>query len=232
MFAKEDFANGFSYHRGITNDKCPSFLPQEPCPALLKWLLPGSGLEFCMSSKPPDPIIIDDVLPPLSKTRAAGPGAPQSSELARFLAKWLDDLLRVPGTNFKIGLDPLLAFIPGVGGAAAAGSGLLILLEGVRSGVSIPVLLRMGANMGINSVLDLIPFLGPVGSAFFKSNSRNLRLLQRWQAGQQQAIRQSTTRLMFVFALLALFILSLSLMIAYFWWSFLIDIFKHIFGVA
>jgi hypothetical protein len=144
----------------------------------------------------------------------------------------LDDLLQVPGTNFRIGLDPLLALIPGIGGAAASGSGLLILLEAVRSGVSVPVLVRMGVNMGLNSILDLVPFIGPVGSAFFKSNSRNLRLLQRWQAGQQQAIRKSSARLMAVFALIAIFLIGLSLAIAFFWFSFLIDIFKSLLGIA
>ena len=172
-----------------------------------------------MPPKPPNPIIIDDVLPPEGRGGSLPPGPKPNSEVARLLAKYLDDLLQIPGTKFKIGLDPLLAFIPGIGSAAASGSGLLIILESVRSGVSIPVLFRMGANMGINSILDMLPFVGPVGSAFFKSNSRNLKLLQGWQAGQQHAIRRSTTRLFVVFALLAGLIIAfwVALFFFYLW---------------
>ena len=59
------------------------------------------------------------------------PTDPQAAEeqaaVARYLARWLDDWLRIPGTNFKIGLDPLLALFPGLGSALASGGGLLIL---------------------------------------------------------------------------------------------------------
>lgn len=165
----------------------------------------------------PDRIVIDEVLPPVGKGALPhGKGAPMTSDVSRFLAKWLDDLLRVPGTRFKIGLDPILAFLPGIGDAVSSGAGLIIVLEAVRSGVSIPVLLRMGANMGINSVLDIVPGIGPVASAFFKSNSRNLYLLQRWQAGQTHAVRKSTLRLFFAFAFLLGCLLILWTMIALF----------------
>ncbi|MDZ4290123.1 MAG: DUF4112 domain-containing protein, partial [Prosthecobacter sp.] len=147
-----------------------------------------------MPPKPPQ-IVIDDVLPPGSPEIPVGQSGVPISELVRFLAKWLDDIFRIPGTNFKVGLDPILASIPIVGDLLATGSGLVILLEGVRAGVSLPVLLRMSGNMMVNTMLDVIPVIGPIGSAFFKSNLRNLQLLQRWQAGQQQAIRRSTTQL-------------------------------------
>ena len=153
-----------------------------------------------MPPKPPPQIEINDVLPPGSREIPSGQGLPRS-ELARFLAKWLDDILRIPGTNFRIGLDPILASIPIVGDMFASGSGLMILVEAARCGVSLPVLLRMGGNMVVNTIMDLIPVVGPVGSAFFKSNMRNLRLLERWQAGQQQAIRKSTGRLFLVVGL-------------------------------
>jgi hypothetical protein len=164
-----------------------------------------------MASNPPPRIDIDDVLPPGSRPPAHGgdPGQVVTSELVRFLAKWLDDILRIPGTNFKIGLDPILASIPIFGDVVASGSGLLILLEAARSGVTLPVLLRMSGNMLVNTMLDLIPVVGPVGSAFFKSNMRNLRLLQRWQAGQQRAIRRSTTQIWLVVGLLFFVLLGL-----------------------
>ena len=79
--------------------------------------------------------------------------------------------------------------------------------EAVRSRVSIPVLLRMAGNMLANTVFDYLPALGPVASAFFKSNIRNLRLLQDWQAGQHEIVKRSTWRL---FAVLGLIMVALA----------------------
>lgn len=161
-----------------------------------------------MPSSPSSHAQIDEVLPP-GKSPAG-----QDSEIARFLAKWLDNWLRIPGTDFKIGLDPILALFPGVGSSVASGGGLIILIEAIRSGISFPVLLRMCGNMLINTLFDFLPLGGPVVSAFFKSNLRNLRLLQAWQAGQQQKVRRSTARF---FILLALFmVVMLGLLFALF----------------
>jgi len=146
----------------------------------------------------PDPELkVDEVLPPQVNPIAAKLAAskdPADRATARILAKYLDELLSIPGTNFKIGLDPILALIPGVGDTVASGAGVIILLDALRSGVSIPVFLRMALNMGINFLIGLVPGLGAAGSAFFKSNSRNLALLTTWQAGHKDNVKRSTLR--------------------------------------
>jgi hypothetical protein len=147
---------------------------------------------------PSDPEIkVDEVLPPQVNPIAAKLAAskdPTERAAARILAKYLDDLLQIPGTNFKIGLDPILALIPGVGDTVASGAGVIILLDALRSGVSIPVFLRMAMNMGLNFLIGLVPGLGAAASAFFKSNSRNLKLLITWQAGHKEQVKHSTLR--------------------------------------
>lgn len=171
-----------------------------------------------MPPKPAPEIRIDEVLRPGQDDpgvgeamfgRTAG-GKQVESDIARFLAKWLDNVLRVPGTDFKIGLDPILSLLPGIGSTIASGGGVIILLEAVRSGVSVPVLLRMGGNMLVNTLFDYFPAIGPVASAFFKSNSRNLEMLQKWQQGHQDAVRRSTGR---IFAALGIILLALGLML-------------------
>jgi hypothetical protein len=146
----------------------------------------------------PDPELkVDEVLPPQVNPIAAKLAAskdPADRATARILAKYLDELLSIPGTNFKIGLDPILALLPGVGDTVASGAGVIILLDALRSGVSIPVFLRMALNMGINFLIGLVPGLGAAGSAFFKSNSRNLALLTTWQAGHKDKVKRSTLR--------------------------------------
>jgi hypothetical protein len=102
------------------------------------------------------------VLPQINPiaARLAASKDPTERATARILAKYLDELLRVPGTNFKIGLDPILALIPGVGDTVASGAGVIILLDALRSGISIPVFLRMALNMGINFLIGLVPGFG------------------------------------------------------------------------
>jgi hypothetical protein len=105
-----------------------------------------------------------------------------------------------------------------VGDFFASSAGMIILLESARNGVSVSVLIRMGMNMLMNTVFDLIPGIGPFFSAFFKSNSRNLALLQQWQAGHQAAVRRSTWRMFAV--VFVFFALLVALWIG--WWVFIL----------
>jgi hypothetical protein len=172
-----------------------------------------------MQPELPNEIHIDEVLRPGQTPQGLGEtmfgktakGNQVESEVAKFLARWLDSFLRIPGTDFKIGLDPILALMPGIGSTVASGGGLIILFEAIRTGISLPVLLRMGGNLLLNTLFDYIPALGPVISAFFKSNSRNLSLLQQWQAGHQDKVKASTGRL---FAALGFIVAMLSLLLA------------------
>ena len=158
-----------------------------------------------------------EVLPP--EPHGSVTKAPEQSEVARILAKWLDELIGLPGTKFRIGLDPILGSIPGVGDLFTSSAGMVILLEGIRSRVSIFVLLRMGLNMLLNASMNLIPGVGAVGSAIFKSNSRNLALIKRWQEGHQDAVRRSSiATLVSLLIVLALIVgLWIALWVFYIW---------------
>lgn len=161
----------------------------------------------------------------------AKPGDQASQATARILAKYLDEWLRIPGTQIKVGLDPILALFPGAGDMLVSGAGGIILLEALRSGVSIPVFLRMAINMTLNFLLGLIPGGGAVMSVFFKSNSRNLAILQSWQAGQEQIVKRSTFRffvgVVILVALFAAFIVTIWLIYSYFIYRFVTYLFPH-----
>ncbi|HEY5813879.1 MAG TPA: DUF4112 domain-containing protein [Terrimicrobiaceae bacterium] len=107
------------------------------------------------------------------------PDAKGQDEFARLLAYILDDLIPIPGTKYRLGLDPLIGLIPGVGDTSTAAVSSLILVNGLRAGVPRVVLVRMAFNILINSVLGAIPGIGDLFSAWFKSNQQNYRLLQR-----------------------------------------------------
>jgi hypothetical protein len=95
------------------------------------------------------------------------------------LTHWLDSKFRVPGTRFRFGLDGILGLIPGVGDSVTAAISLLLLREGIKKGIPARTLARMGVNLGLDWAIGAIPLVGDVYDFFWKSNTRNLKLLRR-----------------------------------------------------
>jgi Domain of unknown function (DUF4112) len=91
----------------------------------------------------------------------------------------LDELVSVPGTPIKVGLDPVIGVIPIAGDALAALVGLWVILEASRFGMPRVVLWRMVANLVVDLGIGAIPLIGDAYDLFFRSNSRNLELFRR-----------------------------------------------------
>lgn len=91
----------------------------------------------------------------------------------------LEGLVPIPGTSKRVGLDVILDFIPGIGPTVAAGLGAYLAWEARNLGMSKWQIARMGKNIGIDWALGLIPFVGAIPDYFFKSNTRNLRIIKR-----------------------------------------------------
>ena len=91
----------------------------------------------------------------------------------------LEGLVTIPGTSKRVGLDVLLDFVPGVGPTVAAGLGAYMAWEARNLGMSKWQITRMGSNIGIDWLLGLIPFVGAIPDYFFRSNTRNLRMIKR-----------------------------------------------------
>lgn len=108
-------------------------------------------------------------------------------ERMRTVAWVLDESVRVPGTNFRVGLDPVLGVLPGSGDAIGAGFSLYIVLESARLGVTYTTLLRMLANITIDVAGGLIPVVGAVFDAIWKANKRNVELALRELASDQES---------------------------------------------
>ena len=94
----------------------------------------------------------------------------------RFVARLLDDSIRLPGTKFKIGLDPIIGVLPVAGDAVAAALSGYIVLESARLGVSYLTLLRMLANVGVDFAVGSVPVVGDIFDVAWKANVRNLQL--------------------------------------------------------
>jgi hypothetical protein len=95
------------------------------------------------------------------------------------VTKVLDELISVPGTSTKVGLDPVIGLIPIVGDAVAALVGGWVILEASRFGVPRIVLARMVLNLTVDLAIGAIPLLGDLYDVVFHSNSRNLELFRR-----------------------------------------------------
>ena len=91
----------------------------------------------------------------------------------------LEGLFVIPGTNQKIGLDVILDVVPVVGDIAAAALGAYIVWEAKNLGMSKWQMSRMAGNVGVDWLLGLIPFVGAIPDFFFRSNTRNLKMIRR-----------------------------------------------------
>jgi hypothetical protein len=96
--------------------------------------------------------------------------------LDRF-AWWLDSSIPLPGTRFRFGLDALIGLVPGLGDLAGLALSSYVLAEAARLGVSRAVLLRMGLNVALETLIGAIPIVGDIFDAVWKANQRNVRLL-------------------------------------------------------
>lgn len=95
------------------------------------------------------------------------------------IARWMDSAYRVPGTNLRIGLDGILGLIPGVGDVGTSLISLYAIYSAQQLGASRWTLTRMAGNLALDLALGAIPLVGDAFDFFFKSNRRNVRLLEK-----------------------------------------------------
>jgi hypothetical protein len=91
----------------------------------------------------------------------------------------MEGLFVIPGTNRKVGLDVILDVIPFAGSTIAAAVGGWMAWEARNIGMSKVQMARMFGNVGVDWSLGMIPFVGAIPDFFFRSNTRNLRIIKR-----------------------------------------------------
>ena len=105
---------------------------------------------------------------------------PQSVRLrVEAMEKVLERLFVIPGTKRQVGLDVILDVVPVIGPIAAAALGAYIVWEGKNLGMSKWQMSRMAGNVGVDWLLGLIPWVGAIPDFFFRSNTRNLKMIKR-----------------------------------------------------
>ncbi|MFT6992974.1 MAG: hypothetical protein ACJASL_004975 [Paraglaciecola sp.] len=125
--------------------------------------------------------------------------APEALLQAQKLANLTDSKVRIPVLGIRLGLDFLVGLIPVVGDIIMVGVSLSIV--GMAKSMQVPTALRIAMlkNIAIDFLLGLIPFVGDIFDLFYKSNQKNVRILEKWWVSQnhqsilaksQQAVQQ------------------------------------------
>ena len=102
----------------------------------------------------------------------------QRAKTSKLIAWLLDECIRIPGTQIRIGLDPVLGLVPGGGETVSSVVGAFLLADASRRGIPFRTLFKMGGNLLVNATIGALPGLGDLFSAWFKSNSRNFDLMR------------------------------------------------------
>ncbi|PSB24587.1 DUF4112 domain-containing protein [Stenomitos frigidus] len=103
---------------------------------------------------------------------------PSALKRVRLVSHLLDNAIPIPGTRFRVGLDPILGLLPGAGDFLGAALSAYIVIEAARFGLPRETLTQMVTNLVLDSVGGSLPVLGDVFDATWKANSRNLALLE------------------------------------------------------
>ena len=90
----------------------------------------------------------------------------------------LDEAFTIPGTERKIGIDPIIGLIPGGGDLIGGALSIYIMHAGIRMGMPRSVIIRMFGNIALEFIIGCIPIIGDLFDAMWKSNQKNVKLIE------------------------------------------------------
>ena len=108
----------------------------------------------------------------------------------RKLSRLMDTAFRIPGTPIRVGWDPIIGLIPGLGDAIDTIISIYLLFLATQFGLPRNVWGWMLFNIGLEAIVGTIPLVGDIFDAFYKSNIRNLVLLEQHLQATEQNLSQ------------------------------------------
>jgi hypothetical protein len=124
-------------------------------------------------------------------------------------ARWLDSRFRIPGTDIRFGLDPLIGLVPVAGDWITGIISLYLILWGIREEVSSTVLVRMGFNIFIDIAVGSIPLLGDLFDVGWKANIRNVRLIKQYHQNASSTEHRSSWILWLIGSVIIIVVIGL-----------------------
>lgn len=97
----------------------------------------------------------------------------RSARRIRRVARLMDDAIKLPVINRKIGYDGIIGMVPGIGDAVTAVMSSYILVEAARAGVPKRVLVGMATRLGVDTLVGAIPVVGDLFDFAYKANRKN-----------------------------------------------------------
>ena len=123
------------------------------------------------------------------------------------LGRVMDNQFQIPIIGWRFGLDSIVGLIPGVGDTATSAVSLYILAAAARYRVPKITMLRMAANIGLDFTLGSLPVVGDLFDAWWKSNTRNIRLIrERATAAPDEVRRGRVTDWLFIGVLMLILV--------------------------
>ena len=124
---------------------------------------------------------------------------------------WLfDELIRIPGTNIRLGADALLGLLPGGGDLVGGAVSSYAILVAARMGAPPTVIARMAMNIGVDALIGVVPLLGDLFDVGWKANRRNADLLEQYMRNPLKAKRSSMMVVVIALVLLAALLLGMA----------------------
>lgn len=132
----------------------------------------------------------------MEQIRTAMPVLSNDPAAIRQRVEMMEQLLErsftLPGVGRKVGLDFVLGLVPVLGDVITGAMGLYIVWEARNLGMSKFQLARMAANVGFDSLIGAVPLVGDAFDFFWRSNSRNLKIIRKHLDRHHPAIRTIT----------------------------------------
>ncbi len=150
----------------------------------------------------------------MSEIIALKPAQQKRVQRVRQLAKLLDEAILIPGTNKRIGLDPIIGLIPGGGDTVTMLMSAYIVVEAALLGLPATTLLQMVGNIVIDAFVGTVPVVGDLFDVVSKANMRNLKLLDAHLAEPEFRAKSDKLLVIFIVVLLAIVIVSFGLVAA------------------
>ncbi len=121
--------------------------------------------------------------------------------------------------GIKFGLDPIVGLVPVVGDALTSLASFYVVIESYYMGCSSAVLLRMAFNIFLEDFIKIVPGVGVIFDFYWKSNLKNISLLEKALADPAGTKKSSTSFLIFLcFLFLGAFVLIFFISIAVLVW--------------
>ena len=109
----------------------------------------------------------------------------------RRISRLMDTAFKIPVLGLKVGWDPILGLIPGLGDLIATAISAYVIVLATRFRLPRGILAQMVFNIGLEAVVGTVPLVGDLFDAFYKSNVRNLKLLETHLQCESTALEEA-----------------------------------------